>query len=171
MLDLKLCNNVHCVLYSFCTNALSYLSGPQRAYLSKCRRRHASCRFSRWRLETCPEFHQVYLMHLFVAGPWRTKVRHASTWIPPPRASCIDCPGQTKRKVGCRVLPHKTFILNSWCTLVFFSFVVGVISCVYSTSSLSSCHSVRSRTAVFLWWLGLGESVMLQGHTSHMKPC
>lgn len=27
---------------------------------------------SRWRLETCPKFHQVYLMHLFVAGPWRT---------------------------------------------------------------------------------------------------
>ena len=27
-----------------CINALSYLSGPQRAYLSKCRRRHASCR-------------------------------------------------------------------------------------------------------------------------------
>ena len=84
---------------------------------------------SRWRLETCPEFHQVYLMHLFVAGPWRTKVRHASTWIPPPRASCIDCPGQTKRKVGCRicrVLPHKTFILKSWWTLcIFFPLLLG----------------------------------------------
>lgn len=54
-------------------------------------------------------------------------------------------------------------------SLYFFSFVGGVIICVYLTSSLSSCHSVTSRTAVFLWWLGLGESVMLQGYRSHVK--
>lgn len=48
MLGLKICNNVHCVLYTFCTNALSYLSGPQRAYLSKCRRCHAACNWSQY---------------------------------------------------------------------------------------------------------------------------
>lgn len=42
-------------------------------------------------------------------------------------------------------------------SLYFFSFVVGVISCVYSTSSLSSCHSVTSvkdRSVLVVTWLG-----------------
>ena len=99
----------------------------------------------------------------------RTRTRRGSTWTPPPRGSCIACPGHgysmatAYRLLDCKTLktwwpgPKPKQDLFSGLGTIHDSSIFSL--CASCLRSMSPDRRPWCRTALFLWWLGMSRVV------------